>query len=185
MSNVIIMGADPGLANFGVAFLELVGGANRVKALYTLTTAKSDKKLKVLSSSDGFRRCRELAEQLADLVDLHGLPSVICAEAMSYPRASSAAAKMAMSWGVVAALSAHHCIPVVQCSPQQLKKALCGRANATKEDVQRALCRRYVKADLFGKLAKSKREHAADALGAIVACRDSEAMVMARRQAAA
>lgn len=66
----------------------------------------------------------------------HGSPGAICAESMSFPRFASAAAKMAMAWGGL--VTTWYAPPICQASPQEIKRALCGRADASKLDVEQA-----------------------------------------------
>jgi Holliday junction resolvasome RuvABC endonuclease subunit len=83
---------------------------------------------------------------------------------------------------VLADVCAEQQIPMMQPTPQRIKKALTGRRDASKKDIQDALVSRYPDCEvLLGALAKTKREHAADALGAVVASLDSELVKMARR----
>lgn len=195
MSRSIVLGVDPGLANFGWALVELEpNGAERFVECGVMSTEKSQRKGNVLASDDNMRRARELHDGLLGVLRTVGkvYPCgdanivAIAAEAMSFVRAASAAAKLAMSWGVLAAFSAYRDMPIVQASPQLIKKTMCGVATATKEDVQRAIAERFgTHPDaMFSHLRKTEREHAADALAAIVTCRDAEVIRVARRLAA-
>ena len=191
----VVLGCDPGLAKFGWALVEL-RDKWEVLELGCITTVSSTTKAGVTASGDLANRARLLhAELLTQLANHSIRPLVICSEAMSYPRvpgkggrgstiAVKATAQMGYAWGIICALS-NECdgAPIVQASPQEIKKSLCGRGNATKADVQEALKIRFKQLALFEKLNKGQVEHAADALGAIVACRDTEIMRMARRQA--
>lgn len=186
-----LMGIDPGLAHLGVAVCEFAPIGIRVirevnssddaeptPVMYCLETEKSDKKLAVKASDDNTRRARELFVQLEAIVREHEVKA-ICTEAMSFPRSSSAAHKMGISWGVIVALSCLFDLPIVQASPKQVKQSVCGRADASKEDVQRALSAAYdVPLELF---TKTRREHPFDALGAVVSCQDSEVVRTARK----
>lgn len=88
-----------------------------------------------------------------------------------------------MAWGVVATLAEACRVPILQVSPQELKLRVVGKKTASKEEVQQALEQRY--GDLPWPPQRTLREHAADGLGAIVACLDSDVVLMARRQMAA
>lgn len=181
-----VLGLDPGFACIGYAVVNLLPTEEKILNMGVLRTEKSNKKLKVFASDDNVRRAREIYTFLRDLAQDGpcGPISAICAETMSFPRSSSVAAKMAMCWGVVAALSEQFNIPVVQSSPQQLKKNVAGSMKAAKEDVQKALKVRYGKARLdehCREVPASMLEHPYDALGAVVATLDSELIRMARR----
>jgi len=186
VSGPIVLGVDPGLASFGYAIVELEpNGGAELRTLGVLHTSKTDAKRKVLASDDSLRRARELDEALWAVINaLASRPVVICAESMSFPRSASVAAKMGISWGLIAAFANDVGCPVAQCSPQQMKKILCGASNASKVDVQQALDRRFFPSgsgSLFAGVKKTDREHCADALGAVIACEQHEAMLLARR----
>ena len=166
-------------------------------------TEKSAKKREVRASDDNLNRARKIHEALRELLTRHKI-GVICAETMSFPRNAGAAAKVAMCWGVIASLTQETGIPIVQASPQEIKKVLCGVASASKEDVQAALQERYPGkgsvsqptsfpgacdrplSDILANngVKKSDLEHPYDALAAIIACLDSEIMRMARARSA-
>ena len=165
-----VLGLDPGFASTGWALAELRDRPVIVEA-GVIRTAKSPKRTKVLAADDNFRRCRELAEALAPLLDQ---VSMVCAEAMSPMRNASSAAKVALCWGVIAGLCQERGLPLAQVSPQGLKKALCGRVSVTDAELHPEMERRFP--ELVGALdvPRGQREHAYDAAGAIEACRGSE-----------
>jgi Holliday junction resolvasome RuvABC endonuclease subunit len=176
----VILGLDPGFASLGYVIARV--SDLHVLSMGVIHTKKSIAKAHVLACEDNFERCRELACLLRNLVSSYSV-SVICAEAMSFPRQASVAAKMAMVWGVIADLSFTETIPLVQPTPQRTKKALCGHIKASKEEVQAALVKRFgaVVGDRLAAMRKGDREHAADALACIVASEDSEVLRMARK----
>jgi crossover junction endodeoxyribonuclease RuvC len=176
-----VLGIDPGFASVGIAVVRLHPVRETVMQLGVLHTAKSGVKQNVLAADDNLRRARELF----DALNLHmAWVTVICAESMSFPRNSQAAAKVAMAWGVIASLAQWKGLPIVQASPQTIKKAVCGVKSASKEDVQQALRMRYGEMPGVAELAKGELEHAFDALAAVVCCLDSEVVRMARKMAA-
>lgn len=180
-----VLGLDPGFANIGWAKVLLTDTGEVPFRMGVFRTEKSAKKLTVFASEDNVRRAREIYIQLRDLAlnGEEGPVRAICAETMSFPRNASTAAKMSLCWGVIAAFSAQFNIPVVQASPQQLKKNVAGSKTSDKEEVQAALEVRYGKA-LLHKVCRgvptSMLEHPYDALGAVVATLDSELIRMAR-----
>ncbi len=197
MSSAQILGIDPGFASLGYAVLNLDATGPTVATLGVLRTAKTDKKHRVLAADDNVRRCRELALPLAQLM-LSGAVgyvappagvagfvermrttstlSLVCAEKMSFPRNASAAAKMAMSWGMIVAYLHHHGLPLIQASPQDVKRRVTGSSSASKEEVQKALIKRFGRGLLrmLKGIPEGQHEHAFDALAAAVACLDSE-----------
>lgn len=168
-----VLGLDPGFASVGWAVVDLFESP-QIHALGVLRTKQSNRKQAVLAAADNFRRARELGQALGNLV-LEQRIDVVAAEAMSFPRSSSVAAKMAMCWGVLARICEEFDLPLVQASPQQIKRALTGNASASKDDVQASLAIRFPNAiGLVGGLPKGLHEHAFDAAGAAVACLTSD-----------
>jgi Holliday junction resolvasome RuvABC endonuclease subunit len=154
----MILACDPGLAAFGFAVLDLDG---RAVELGVIRTEKSAKKRGVLSTDDNLRRVRELVSHLERLVDRHGV-RVIATESMSFPRASSAAAKLAMSWAALATLSELRGLPMLQLSPQEVKKQLCNARNASKDDVE-GFVRFRLRGEFLIDAPPSQHNHAFDA----------------------
>lgn len=179
---MIILGADPGFASFGWAVVKVTLTEESVWDMGVIRTEKSAKKLNVLSTSDNIRRGREIAGRLGDLYHNYWVDCV-CAEAMSFPRSSSVAGKMCLSWGILIDKSRVWKVPIMEASPQAVKMAVCGNKSASKDAVQAALVKRYgAMVDRgLGDLPTGQHEHAFDALAAVVACLDSDVIRMGRR----
>lgn len=177
----VLIGVDPGFASIGLAVVELgPEGKDHVVALNLLRTEKSSAKKQVLATDDNVRRAREIVLEIKSVMDRPGCNIVgICAESMSFPRNSSAAAKMAMTWGILVALVGDK--PIFQCSPQELKLRVAGSKQATKEDVKSALVSRFGPGLLdLVKAPPSQHEHVFDALGSVVACMQADQIRMVR-----
>jgi crossover junction endodeoxyribonuclease RuvC len=183
---VSVLGIDPGFASIGYARVLFDGERLEVERMGVFRTEKSSNKRKVFASDDNMRRAREIHTFLCDLLreGPHGPVRAVCAETMSFPRSSSVAAKMAMCWGVLAGLSQQFDVPILQASPMELKNKVAGSKKASKEEVQAALEKRFGKSKLqklCADVPASFFEHPYDALGAVVACSDSEVIRLARR----
>jgi len=183
---VRVLGCDPGLASFGVAIIELDAVSERLLSAGVVRTKPSAKKHKVLASDDTLRRAKEIYRKLDELVRGYNVRA-IAAESMSYPRIGNQMMvkqiqQLGVAWGILAGLSCAHGLAVVQCSPQALKKALCDTSTASKVDVQLAIASRF--GCVFDGMNKGDLEHAADAIGAVLACLDSDVLTYARRPAA-
>lgn len=181
---MIVIGIDPGLANFGYAVVEMGATELRPLQMGLIRTEKSDKKRQVLASDDNVNRGRELAHQFRQI--LRGLDNVVafCVEAMSFPRNSSAAAKMAISWGVIIGIATERDIPIFQVRPQEIKKRMSGSKSASKQDIQAtvdAMFTEEIIRPLVAGLTKGRLEHPYDALATVVACSDSEALRLFRK----
>lgn len=175
------LGVDPGLASCGVCVMQIEKTREVVYETQVIVTEQSDKKLKVLAADDTFRRAREVAAVLRELVARRGV-RLIAAESMSFPRSASAAAKMATVWGVLASISSEFSIPVIQTSPQNVKKVVCGSKQASKKEVQRAIEQRYPGQfeDFKACFPATRYEHGFDAAAVLVSCLDGEIVRMAR-----
>lgn len=178
----ILNGYDPGLAHFGYASVALHAQGEEVLDLGVMKSEKSDAKRNMLASDDNVRRARELSEGIGKTMIL-GVRAV-CAESMSFPRGSSAAAKLSLSWGVLVTHVHLRGLPLLQASPQEVKKKVAGKKDASKIEVQEMLVERYGVEILAildrKKIPKGQREHPCDALAAIVACLDSELVRLLR-----
>lgn len=177
---MIALGLDPGFASLGLAAVEL-GDVVQVPRAWVERTEPSAKKRDVRQSEDLVRRCREITGCLERAIaEWH--PAVACAETMSWPRDMKAATRIALAWGVVAAVLERHGIPLVQASPQEVKKHLCGRKDASKDDVMLAVEARVE--SVTWPPQKTLVEHAADAVAVVLTCADSDVVRAARRAAA-
>lgn len=192
MSPPLVIGFDPGIANFGYSIIELgsVSGLDRVIAGGIVRTKKSDKKRLVRAAEDNVERGREVAKVVLEQFRIFGPERfvAICAEAMSFPRNSSAAAKMAMTWGIIETVSVMYDLPIMQATPKELKKAVAVNPMASKEDIIKALSKRFgakMVAPFVEKLPESIWEHFFDSLGTIVACYETDTFRLARKMRAA
>jgi Holliday junction resolvasome RuvABC endonuclease subunit len=196
---MIVIGMDPGLAHFGFAAVRCTPDGVRVarEVLFMgVVETKKAKKLETSMAADNVRRAIEVAHVLDRLMAGRRPTEVVirkgrgvgalfdpaplevravCVESMSHPRSSSAAAKMAMTWGMIVMGAVRRGTPIIQQSPQAVKLALVGTNDASKQHVERVLVRRYgakIRTLLKG-LPRGQHEHAYDALAAATACAES------------
>ena len=183
MNPIRVLGVDPGFASIGYAVFEVYRDSERVVDAGLIATTKSDAKRKVRASEDNLERAKEIFSALDGLAERWGVTAV-CAETMSFPRNSAAAAKMAMCWGVLAAIVQKRGLALAQASPQEVKKASCGKKDASKEEVPTSVGSRYPEIQNCVKgVAPSRREHPYDAAATVVACLGSEVLLLARKVA--
>jgi Holliday junction resolvasome RuvABC endonuclease subunit len=161
-----VLGLDPGLATFGACGLDLP--SREVAAASVFRSAPSPRKRAVAASDDRYRRARELAAWLEALLDTHR-PSVLAAEAMSFPRSGVAIASMALAWGCMAAIADRRRLPLVQVAPQDWKRFVSGRKGTPDDHLYPMLYERggaEVEAELdAARVPRSQHVHALDALG--------------------
>ena len=182
----VLLGLDPGFASIGYAIVNISDPYKEVvQKLGVAMTEKSSNKTRVLATEDNFRRAKVIASYIrpyALTVD------AICVEAMSYPRNASTAAKLALFWGVLAAVVEDLSIPVVQVSPQNIKSFLCSKKTASKLEVKEAVLYRFAQCkrskmaldDYLSRYPKTKQEHGFDALGAVLSSLDSDIILAVR-----
>ena len=177
----ILLGIDGGFANTGYCLAEYWSGGPLLPIQAgVLRTKKAAARMR--ASVDNVRRAQQLAKQLTRLVFAEGEDGLaktathcICSESMSFPPHASTAAKLAMAWGVVSTVAYVGAIPIVQESPQNIKLAVAGNRKASKAMMQSVLLEHYEGLEgLLSDIPRSQWEHPLDALGAIVACLDSE-----------
>lgn len=186
MKHPVVLGLDPGFASFGWAAVQMRGDLLLVLALGAIRTAPATKKRRVRATDDNLERAREIAGELAKLC-VRFEPIAFAAEAMSFPRSSSVAAKMAMAWGIVVDRAESSGLPIVQSTPQELKRVVCDRRDASKDDVAAAVRSAFGPEQIDAALAgipAGQHEHPIDALAAVLASMQSEPIRMARRMVA-
>lgn len=178
---MIVLGIDGGFASLGIASVALQLDQVLLRQTWVVRTEKSAKKLGVRSGDDVSRRARELAAHIELAIQTHQ-PGAIALESPSWPRNAGVAAKMGVAFGVVFALAEQHRLPLVMASPMDVKLAVTGSKTATKDDVVAAIETRFP--DVAWPKQTTLWEHAADAIGVVLACLNSDALQMARRLSA-
>lgn len=176
MLSSIVVGVDPGFAALGLAAVDITPGVERIIEASVIRTEKSHRKLDVRASDDNVRRATELSAGMCVFCSRFR-PIALACEAQSWPRNAGSSAKVGIAWGVVAAVGYRFGIPIVQVSPQQLKHAVVGKKTASKDEVIEAIERRFPA--VSWPTPTSIIEHAADAVAAVIACSDSQAIRMA------
>ena len=169
----LVLGIDPGFSRVGYAVVSLDG--QHVVAGGVIRTQKAAKKLRTYASDDNWQRAQLIGGRLEEILDAYPART-FCAEAMSFPRSASVAAKMAMCWGVLAEIARRRDLPLLQVRPQALKVAVCGKSTASKDEVKAAVLRRIPEAALYLPKATTLHEHYMDSVGAVLACLDSDVL---------
>lgn len=179
-SDFRILGVDPGFSALGVAEVFINSEDDRPGQCAVIRTEKSVKKRGVRASDDNLRRIVEISRELRPWFQA-GLIAV-CAESQSWPRNSMSCAKVGMAWGVVGTLADEYGVPILQATPQEIKKYMTGKKSATKKQVQAAVEGRWLKCpEIQWPKQTTLHEHAADAYAAVISCMDHQTIQMARR----
>jgi Holliday junction resolvasome RuvABC endonuclease subunit len=182
----VLFGIDPGFQNLGWCRVTLTPAdpwnvlKGRVDGIGVVRTEKSNAKRCVMAADDNVRRAREIYTELKKALTEPSRVRVICAESMSFPRNAGAAAKVAMTWGVLTALSQEFSLPIVQVSPQEVRRSLFGFSKSkgvSKKEVEENVLTRFP--DVPARLADlgiacGLHEHVYDSLAAVIACSQSE-----------
>lgn len=184
-----VLGLDPGFASCGYAEIVLAPRERSemktsVERLGVLRTQKSAKKKSMLVADDNTRRARELSALLGMMI---GDSDIVCAESLSHPRVKRAngqwtiavatSCQNSMTWGVVVALAQHERKPLLQASPQEIRKRIGLEKKASKNDISDAMLKLFGEPalmELLSSVTSSQRVHAFDALAAAVACLDTD-----------
>lgn len=111
-------------------------------------------------------RLARLAERLEDFVEKHR-PDAAAVEGLFQHRNVRSALALAESRGVLLATLGRSGIPVVEYSPATVKQTICGRGNAGKDEVRRALV--LTMPQLREDLLRAQDSDASDAL-AVALC---------------
>lgn len=186
--SINVMAMDPGFGKFGVAIIEIDNDKDSVVHVDVIRTNKSNKKTKVLSSTDDDRRGREIVKVLWGLDSLYH-PAIYTCEERPLVRNASSSAKIAIGWTIALTLAAIRGVPLVQQSPMNIKLRTAGKKTATKLDIIKAMDKIYPgQFDDFKKKFPSKNpgkpagawEHGYDAVASYVASKDEQIIQIAR-----
>ena len=180
MSTVLLL--DPAFRNFGWAVMTLGPVEDFICDVGVITTKKADKKQRLYVSDDNHTCSTHIAQQLQSIVATY-CPIFICAEAQQGSKSSKAIQMQGMAWGILSAVAAVNRVPVLQAQPQQVKKALTQRNDASKEEIEAVVCKHYTDLAERVKIIKPKslHEHIYDACAVGIACLNSTEIQTARR----
>lgn len=177
MGTMKIVGLDPSLSNFGIAFatLDLDTMMFKVDDLKVAQTEpEKDKKVRkqVRKNSEDLERARMLYKAAMDACQ--GEVFMAFVEVPVGSQSARAMASYGICLGVLAAVA--ETLPMIQVTPTEVKLAGCGVKTATKEEMIEAMVAKHPNAPWPMKTVKgastpiaSKCEHLADAVAAIEA----------------
>ena len=175
-TRVTVVGIDPGFAKVGIGVIGREvgrtesGTGGRIVCLDTklLTTKKgTGKRVRDFRvSDDDLRRMTEIYQAIAGIVAQHN-PSAIAYEVYSaYSGQGGNAWKVARVEGIIVSVGLRYRVVTFPFVPQDLKRNIAGKLSASKKDVEKQVCLSVDGAkEAIDALAKTNREHVADALG--------------------
>lgn len=185
-----LLAVDSGFANMGLALVEFTPGPALLDTRW-VRTKPTPKKRRPYQADDNARRIVELATALDEfrhgdtlISEVGRSPHAVAVEHPQGSKSATAMRAMGMAWAVVVGWAHHNNLPLVQVRPQEVKEFLCGKANASKTDVARAVAARCP----FGGVGRpiesaSLSEHEFDAVGVALTAASSELLRAAIRGA--
>lgn len=126
-------------------------------------------------SEDNVDRVAQISCALKDIIEQHKIKALV-AELPGGSKSASALAKMTMATAVVATIAAILGLPVEWTTALEGKQAVCGKKNASKEEVCEAIKEKYPKVEF--PVAKAKFEHIADSAAAYLAAKTTNIVRM-------
>ena len=126
MSTELILGIDPGTAITGYGVVAKEGGGAVSLVECGVVRTSSGKALAV--------RIREIYEAATTLITLHA-PTVVVVEDIFQGKNVQSALKLGHARGAILLAAALSEIPIAEYSPREIKKAVVGNGNATKDQV--------------------------------------------------
>jgi len=186
-----IVGVDPGFANIGLAIVDLmaVGGSTLV-ATELITTSPS--KTKIAQIADEKRRLEEIEDSFLAFIEEYK-PSILAMEEpgkclmrrningkVVWQTNPSLLRTSCLMWGAIHGVCRSKDIYCVSIGSQEVKKTLCNKRTASKEDMVAKVKAFY---PAYSDWPKTKKvEHVADAAGiAITSFKDPAVMVMLKK----
>lgn len=182
----MLLGLDPGFTSLGWAAARLDSDGPDLVGVGLLRTAPG--KASLLKTEDNAQRCRELYRGL-EVVRARFEPVGVAMEAQSWPRVPDGRGGMmvnpatcgalGMAFGIIFTFAALWDLPLLQQTPQRIKKLTTGFNNGTKEGVRIGLQQMRGFAGLEAMLEaegipKGFWDHPVDAAAAIYAALDTE-----------
>ena len=126
MSAELILGIDPGTAVTGYGVVAKEGGGAVSLVECGVVRTSSGKALAV--------RIREIYEAVTTLITRHA-PTVVVVEDVFQGKNVQSALKLGHARGAILLAAALSEIPIAEYSPREIKKAVVGNGNATKDQV--------------------------------------------------
>lgn len=187
----MILAGDIGYNNYGCSIIDDQG---QVVDVGTIVTRKTKKKL-LRVADDDVQRITHITAKLSALVKRYNILGVVAELPPSNSQSALAARALATAVAITVALFTELKIPVEWATPEEVKKALTGKANASKEDMMLAACKKYnwkiTEKNIYNTktnkikrvdktyyplgrpMGKNKFEHIADSLGAYEALKNT------------
>lgn len=179
MSEVRILGIDPGFANIGIFMVTVTKTGETAVACRVVTTKPAAKKQRIHAYDDEHRRLEEIERAFLGVLDGYK-PDIVATETFPSLRSASATRKIALVYGALHALARARGIPWRSYAPQEIKREITSKRSASKEEVFEALKSWFP--GFTGWPSTKKVEHVADAGGAALSARHDHVVGMLLRE---
>ncbi|TDI76555.1 MAG: crossover junction endodeoxyribonuclease RuvC [Bacteroidetes bacterium] len=127
---MIILGIDPGSLVTGFGVIETEGNKEKLLAQGIIR----------LNPTDSHQnRLRRIYQEIAALIQLH-LPDTCAIEMPIYGKNAQSMLKLGRAQAAAMLASLNHQVPVTEYTPKEVKKAVTGNGNASKEQVRYMIC---------------------------------------------
>lgn len=183
LGNLVIIGLDPGVRAGGWAVAELGPVGPVFTAVGVERTKPSAKRRHLRKLDDLGDRMRHHAGRLHELWNRYR-PVAICVEGAALPAGRcrpSVVAGLGRARGLVDMAAEVFKVPVIELTPQEVKRGCAGTDSASKADVRTALESLYPELRDMWPPQSTLVEHAADAVGVLHCCRNSDVVLAALR----
>lgn len=135
----MLLACDPGYNNFGCSVIDQYGNVIDVG---TIRTTKAKKKL-LRTSDDDVQRITYITQNLSKVIHYYNIKGVLSELPPSGGQSSVAVKGLSMAVALSTALFTECGLPVEWATPEEVKRALTGKACASKEDMMKAACKKY------------------------------------------
>jgi crossover junction endodeoxyribonuclease RuvC len=129
MFDLVILGVDPGTSAVGLASVQ--GNASRASVLWSST-------LRTPANMAAPERLRRIHRAVREAIEAHR-PEAVALERLMWGKNIGSAMEVARASGVVMVAAAEAGVPVEEYAPLEVKMAVTGAGNASKEQVRRGL----------------------------------------------
>lgn len=181
----MILGIDPSLTGCGWCIMKREGRMWRIVDKGIIKTKPMTNKMKIYKSNDDARRIREIFEVLSAKVDEYNIELAVSESPHGGGKSASAVKGMAFATAIVACLAESHDLGLLMVQATQSKKHMCGKSNASKEEMQKAVAAIYPELAKEFISAKSKSgftgdfEDIADSISAVHTVEKEPSVIMA------
>ncbi len=123
---MLVLGIDPGTAATGYGVVDRRDHARIRLVECGVIRTSSDEALAV--------RIREIYDAVVELIERHR-PGAVSVEDVFHGKNARSALKLGHARGAILLAAAHHDLMIAEYAPREIKKAVVGTGNATKEQV--------------------------------------------------